>query len=231
MKELGSLIPCVFYDLIGRLIPGFTVIASTYIACVGPTKAAAALDSFLKLGLSGSSVLVVLLLMGLASYVLAMILSGVARWVNLRDWLDWRLARKCQENTEQPGKDPSPVGSGLSVDVSDASKPQPDIDCKYDYIKYLDPVIADRLTKVKSERNSCEKLITGWAALFIANPFFSLCGSTAQRIMAVEGVLILLILAVDQQRQRLERHYRRRVNHFHKFLTDSSAPPRRMRDG
>jgi len=195
--KVVGLVPNVFYDLIARLVPGFVVIASSYVAFVGPSKAMDALKVLLKPGgVSGSSLVVVALLLGVASYLLAMLLSGVSHWVKLK------------ERLSGPDK-ASPTRAEM-----------------YDTVRYSAPHLGASLAKVRAECRGCEKLIVGWALLVVATPFFLIWEYAVVRIMSTEGILVLLILALLQRHRGLDSHLLRGLINCYRLVMGSPAPVR-----
>ena len=227
--EIASLIPNVFYDLIARLIPGFVIMATMYVAYAGPGKTAANLDSFLRTNqMSGASMLVVVLLISVSSYVLAMLLSGVAHWVNLKDRLD-----RSGGSTASTEADSGRTGAERAApsteprareDIARQVETRPDIAQMYDLVSYVAPRIGARLTKVRSECRCCDMLIVGWGLLCIANPLLLFWHSSLLRALGTECALVLLIVAAIQQRRRLYGHFHRGLRNFHEFVTSSREP-------
>jgi len=220
---LASLIPSVFYDLIARLVPGFVIIASTYVAYMGSARAVAGLSSFLRSDwLNGASVILVVLLTGVASYVLAMLLSGIAYCLGLRrDVSGFSAGATGDQVAGQAGgsSDGSPAcGSTPSEVGSDPTEALHDGVAMYDLIRWAAPDVGDRLAKVRAECRLCEALITGWVMLAIASPFLWVFGAPPSHILGTECVLWLCILAASQQRRRLFSHLHRGISNYHRLL-------------
>jgi hypothetical protein len=186
-------VPNAFYDLIARVVPGVTVIASFYVALVGPGEAARDLRSFLSSKhLGASSLLVAAILLTLASYLVAMFLSGVSHCVKLKERLS--------------------TTTNAKTDRAEA----------YDTIRYHAPHLAAALAKVRAECSCCERLLIGWTILGIALPFL-LRGCPPARVAWTEAAVALLVVVFVYQYRRLDSHLLRGLVNNHRLVTTGCA--------
>jgi len=198
--KLAGLIPQVYYDVIARIIPGFAVGVTAYLAYAGPRPALDGLLSFLSaVARSASATLVVVGLVGIASYLLGIMLSGVAHSFGLRQRLDMLAKRGVDAQNQGPAEIAT-----------------------YDRIRWENADVGDRLTKVRAECRMCDTLISGWSILILVNPCFLLVASSLSRVLKVEIALVVLIVAAYSQRRRTYDHWRTALANY-KGLLDSGS--------
>ena len=148
MKELGSWIPQVFYDLIGRAVPGAFLTLLAAVLLIEPPRLAQTADSLLRLPTS------VLVCLGLVvSYMVGIILGALASVLASREWSTKHVQSIIAEvpvNFNAPG-------------ITDGERA-----FLYDFLQFRNPAAGARLAKLRAEQNLCGVLLVGTAVIAIA---------------------------------------------------------------
>lgn len=143
-----NLIPEVYYDLIGRIIPGMLLLLTVIIVILGPVGA---IDLFLGGSVSLNAWLAILFL--LASYVTAIVLANV--WGMASDFVS-RILRVMFRK----GKPPLHANQDNGIDEWAVF---------FYKLRKRAPSEASRLLKLQAEQNMCDVLITGLSLLWLVN--------------------------------------------------------------
>lgn len=162
-------IPRGFHDLIGRVVPGSSIIVSACIVAYGPRQTLSAATRLLAdSGISFGAISAAAVFVLVASYVLAMLLEGLGEAISLKHMLDRFVPWK---------------GNYLL--------------CRTVVAQHF-PQISDRLDKIRAERTLCESLMIGWLLLAVACPFVHYLGSQSVgwSFPSTELVLVPLVVAV-----------------------------------
>jgi len=145
--EIGSWIPQVFYDLIGRLVPGAFLIALSGVLLVDSSSArSVAMFLFKEPGIPLS----VLLITGaLMAYMVGTFLGAIGFAFWNREWTRKRAVAAIR--LELPAGDDPHAGRSFV----------------YDSILIHEPSAGSRLVKLQAERHMCRVLMIGTIMLFI----------------------------------------------------------------
>lgn len=147
---IGTWMPQLFFDVIGRVIPGALCIGSLTLALIGPEQFWNTLHALLDKPSKSYPSLSVFFGAGLVlSYTLAVILWGLWHVLSL-------LVRKSmRENNREPE-------TGIRDEGGDFSM-------KYDFIKLMNPTAGNRITKLKAEIHMAGVLILGFSLSLLIN--------------------------------------------------------------
>jgi hypothetical protein len=156
MEKIGSWIPQVFYDLIGRIIPGCLLLIIACLIFPEPSTLRELFSATTLTTTSGSTTSVstfdistsVLFFAGfVASYMLGALLGGIAEVTNPDVW----KRNKAQLTTKREN----------------------DTSYVYDYIQFQRPDIGARIAKLSAERHMCRVVLVGSIILIIGYPIAS----------------------------------------------------------
>lgn len=139
ISAITEVVPQISYDIIGRIIPGVTVIVSLIVAFAGPTAAFAMLDKWVFRADPPMSGWAALLLVGTA-YVLGVVLDGM-----------WDLPSIVPRLRER--RDREAYRGSLQLDAV-ALRSQP---------------VGARHTKLRAEISQAQALIAGWSVCAVIN--------------------------------------------------------------
>ena len=141
-SQIASLIPQVFYDLIGRIIPGAFLLVIGFLL----VRKADFGDRITQLSSEMQIRYSLLLIMGiLFSYMTGILLGGIGYFIE-------DILRKIKE------------GDSLATKLDNDS-----ISYWYDAIQHYDPAAGARLAKLSAEKNMCRVLIVGYVILIIVS--------------------------------------------------------------
>lgn len=159
--NLGQLIPQIVYDLIARLIPGFTLLLTAYLLWKSRIRELFSINE----GNGVSFFLVALLI--LLSYLIALFIEGL--WCFPRSyWNKSRWGRSSKRRIEKIVIE-SMQGAGCRIlsRIPDV-KELPDTSIAYDILRMKKSDIGANLVKLRAETQLCRSLILGWFLLSIA---------------------------------------------------------------
>jgi hypothetical protein len=187
-SSITEAVPQISYDVIGRLVPGTTVILSLAIVYVGPTRAFTQLNALLTNPNSAISVWALLLLL-LIAYTVSIVLFGI-----------WNLARTLLRRMRSPKKERDPK--------------QPSPALMYDAIRVKSPEAGARLVKLSAERHLAQVLITGWSIAGALNLYLLIRASSMERVLLEIAFAVGIIGAYSFMR-RIEKAYNTNLkNHW-----------------
>lgn len=201
--DIGSLIPQLFYDVIGRIIPGATVLASALILWEGPEKALRHLAKWSD-NPNEANISTILIIMGnlLAAHILASLLGGFwflisrikckrelkgfGKYLNL-----WgkKGEDKIEKRFEIFGKD-YPVPGAMCMMKTASDK----IAYMYDHVLLNCPKAGARIAKLRAEQHMSGVLIIGFLLLILSCYWFPYVKQSG--LLFLVGVEALLIFAV-----------------------------------
>lgn len=198
MEKIGSWIPQVFYDLIGRMIPGCLLLMIACLIFPEPstlreffstttiTTTSGATTSVSDFGISAS----VLFFAGfIASYVLGALLGGIAEVANPHLWK--------REKTQL------------------TNKRENDISYVYDYIHFHRPDIGARIAKLSAERHMCRVIFVGSIFLLLSYPIAAPLPFSNLLFWGIEcGLGIMGFSAICLYRHIVYRSYESMRNHW-----------------
>jgi hypothetical protein len=164
---MWNFIPQLFYDFIGRIVPGAILIVTSVFVIFGPSTAAK-----FVLNLPKDNKLFtfpVFLLFILISYLIGFILSQLWEMavgkllVKKERRIEKECMKECLEEHNQLQKALSKPGLDIDLD----HLPRPFV--MREHIRQVDPSEAARLLKVRAERRLCQVLIIGLFVLLLIN--------------------------------------------------------------
>ncbi|SRR6266545_729740 len=143
--DIGGWIPQIFYDLIGRVVPGAFLLLLCFVLFLDPVSAQAiAVFLFKKPGVPFTAIL----LSGLTvAYVAGTLLGAVGFTIWHREWTTRGLSKL---KVEYPDADKSAT-TGVSL--------------MYDYVLLREPAAGARVVKLRAEQHMCRALIVGMLIL------------------------------------------------------------------
>jgi hypothetical protein len=143
--DIGGWIPQIFYDLIGRVVPGAFLLLLCLLLFLDPASAQAiAVFLFKKPGIPFTAIL----LSGLiVAYVAGALLGAVGFAVWHKEWAT-SLAK-------------------LRIRYPEADKPGTGVALMYDYILLKEPTAGARVVKLRAEQHMCRTLIVGTLIIFL----------------------------------------------------------------
>lgn len=180
MKETASMIPQLFYDLIGRVAPGAAVLLGAALLLINDEKLKSAVDYAVK---APTVPVTILLSTGfLASYLVGALLGGLAFGV-----AEWKLREgelaKIQANPPSPGGN---ILDGIKDDVARDAR----LSYVYDFIVLRDAAAGARLAKLRAEAHMCRVLVAGSILLALGY-----VGENLSRLCSLSVWLVVLVLA------------------------------------
>lgn len=146
--NIASWIPQVFYDLIGRIIPGSILLTLSYVILYEPSidqTKQGFIDSVIFT--QPQSLLVFEFI--LFSYFISTLLGGIWMFVSRKEWRDLPL-KSMEAKAETP------------------DQRYPHVSFLYDAIQYKFPSVGSRLAKLSAERHSARVLTIGLFSLSVA---------------------------------------------------------------
>ncbi len=195
-------IPQLFKDLIGRVVPGATILLA---ACIVRAGHFSAMRSLLTTFKDESSL--ALLLIGLvSSYIVGYTLTqvwGMIFGACFKTKLGRIEMEAKQERLEEQKKLQEALGyKSLSV----APERLPELFVMHDHIRITIPQEANRLSKMQSEIRLCRALIVGIGILCAANLVFFFREPTPARII-VEIVMLAIVMSAWRREKNLHKYY------------------------
>jgi hypothetical protein len=153
---LAQLIPQVFYDFIGRLVPGLALIGT---ACLLWHRDLAAPLAALA-GLVASSSLLALGALLLAAYVASILLEGL--WaLTLASVVEPLHAPRQREAREHALRDFAVLDPGFEREGFEL----PGVPMLYDVVRCKNPVVGANVVKLRAESQLYRTLLLGWLLL------------------------------------------------------------------
>lgn len=143
--NVGSWIPQLFYDVIGRIAPGAALLTLGLAIALGASDFNGAME-YLFADLKASSYLVLIVWL-LASYVIGMLFSAFGF---LFDGAEWKI-----------------VPDSISLELPNGENPEGGASYMYDAVQYYSPSSGLRLAKLSAEVTMGRVLIVGIVLLVI----------------------------------------------------------------
>jgi hypothetical protein len=199
---LGQLIPQVFYDVIGRLVPGLVLIGTCFL--IWRQTVADLLAGVAPFSTPGLAALVI------AAYVLALVLEGgwnlsLGRWTGRLHQRGGRLAAahaKRDFKTMVPDFDPEAFEF-------------PGIPIVYDAVRLRDPAVGSNIVKLRAEVQLCRTLLLGWLlALAGLGIDAALHGARAEKGFIAVALALSIVAIFSLYRERQTRVLWSLYNHW-----------------
>jgi hypothetical protein len=188
---LGQLIPQVFYDVIGRLVPGLVLIGTCFL--IWRQTVAHLLAGVAPFSTPGLAALLI------AAYVLALVLEG--GW----DLLLGRWAGRLHRRRERLAAERSKRDFQMMVPDFDAESYRfPGIPIVYDAVRLKDPVVGSNIVKLRAEVQLCSTLLLGWLLALVGLGFdAALTGGGAEKgfVALALALSIVALFALYRERQ------------------------------
>jgi hypothetical protein len=200
--NFGLVIPQIFYDLIARIVPGMTILTTSYFVYRGSDITTEDIRLALNWFTSNDThIIFVFLSFILVSYILALIIEGLGMFLELRFKIFSRKYSAGEYND---------IIGNVSDDFKTSNILQlpnfsfASIPIMLDFIRMKEPGVGSRLVKLRAESNMCRILILGWSVLLFCN-IFNFQKSSYLTIF----IEILLIVAIGTS-FHLYKHLRER---------------------
>lgn len=213
--DIGSLIPQLFYDVIGRIIPGATLLASTLILFEGPEKALRHLATWSNPPDANISIALVLIGNMLAAHILATLLGGI--WFRVfRIKCDRKLmglgkhlnawGKRGEDNVEQRFNqildDDYPETDNIRKMKSATDR----IAYMYDYVLLHCPKAGARIAKLRAEQHMSGVLMIGFVVLILFCYWFPYIKQSGLLFwIKVEFLLIAAVVSAASLAWHLEK--------------------------
>lgn len=184
--NFGSWIPQLFYDLIGRIIPGTVLMLMSFF--LFPPLLAKVIKSFEVTGLSNT---VFVLIAIVTSYILGVIVGGLAYAIMTKGSPFYILWKWLSKKIKDLNNSDNPLKKANSENETTENK-----SVIYDYILFHSPNVGSNLAKLSAERSLSRVLIIGVSIIVVVyffTPFYEFCGD---RFWTIEGVLLGVIVGL-----------------------------------
>lgn len=198
--NIASWIPQVFYDLIGRIIPGSILLTLSYVILhehsIDQTK-----QGFIDSVIFTQPQCLLLFEVILFSYFISTLLGGIWMFLSRKEWKELDL-----KSIEAKAKTPDQT--------------YPHVSFLYDAIQYKLPSVGSRLAKLSAERHSARVLTIGLSSLSVAYILSHYSSWKTLQFYLIFGALILSAISsyIFNLHISVRSHYLM-VNHWH-FLTE-----------
>jgi amino acid transporter len=206
----GAWVPQLFFDIIGRFVPGLIAIALILIAAYGPESVWEIIKEWLnKPKKDYPSLLPFLGLGAVLSYGLAIVFWGF--------W--YRLCYVKRKFFKEGGVKEFEPETGISM-------PEEDFWYKYDYIKFKDASAGSRITKLKAELHLCGVLILSaicCVILVISKALWSWSIGYYEWFFII--ILFAIIYGIDGARRHFVRRLRFEVENCASLHGCKAKPP------
>lgn len=209
MEKIGNWVPQIFYDLIGRILPGGFLLLAAALIFLGPASTRSLFNSTVTTTTTAgatttettnaipSSVWVLAFLA--AAYILGSLLSGISAAANRDFW------QKPKSNL--------------------TNKKDNDISYVYDYIQFHHPEIGARLAKLSAERTMCRVMLVGSVLLAAAYATAAPAGYTNALFWMTEfGLVFLGVCAVCLHRYLSSRSWELMSNNWRLIHEERKQP-------
>ena len=173
-------IPQLFFDIIGRVIPGALILLAAGVVQSGQIASIKASIATDKGEVAWAGVLVSLLISYFLGFCLTQVWHGtlgrLARERNLKIEAECKAARLAEHNQTQKllGQKPLPF----------APEQLPELFVMHDHLRVALPREASRLLKLRSESRICHCVIIGFSILCVINLVLYVRQSTMDRLLA-----------------------------------------------
>jgi hypothetical protein len=220
MDKVLNWVPQIFYDLIGRIVPGgfllgiacliflkpaqwqliFSTTKTTVLTSTGTSETTTGSTGTSETTTGISASLLVLLVL-VVTYVVGSLLGGLSALADRNFW--------------QKGK----------TDLTDKKK-KIDTSYVYDYIQFHRPDIGSRLAKISAERHMCRVLFVGAVILIISYVFAAPVPYSSGLFWLVESGLVgVAIISLCQNRHLLSRSFELMSNNWGLIHDEKSKAP------
>lgn len=187
MKSV-SIIPQLFYDIIGRIIPGVVLLLCIFMVYYGPENAAKLFTSLV--GKKGEVVEVsfyLFLISGILSYVISNIAQGI-RVIFSKKYKEHNR-EKWKQVLDDLGSDLEKAADNLGLNKKIKVEDIPSTGFIYDYIRLRSPSAGARIAKLRAECHMCSVFVTGMAGIAAWNLVNIIASPTKIEIIMELGFL------------------------------------------
>jgi hypothetical protein len=202
--DIGTLIPQLFYDVIGRIIPGATLLGTSLILFEGPFKALRHLATWSD-DTSNGNISIALIVMGnlLASHILASLLGGIwFRVFRIKCYRELKgfgkylnaWAKKGEDRIEHRFKQAFDDKHPPPGDIGKMSSPTDRIAFMYDYVLLRCPKAGARIAKLRAEQHMSGVLMIGFLVLALICYWFPYIKESVKETGLIPWVVVELLL-------------------------------------
>jgi quercetin dioxygenase-like cupin family protein len=219
MMKIMDFIPQVFYDAIGRIVPGLILLIS--FVAIFPNLFSDVWQEYKVIFLQAPASVA----MGtvIVAYGLAIVVEGIRNDTEkVRRWFDqlqkrpsghaqrleiWKEAWRdfCKAHPSREGMKPPRPEDAVAIDV----------------LRLLDPAVGSRIVKLRAEVALCRTLSTGWSAMLFLYPIYITWAIFAKQelflftIVLTVALLVVGIRTISSRRVTIDsRHIRALYNHW-----------------
>jgi hypothetical protein len=217
MRDTLSLVPQIFYDFLGRVVPGSVLIILLPLAVYGPNAAINTIfseNNITKLPLFWQIVIWLLL-----SYIIGFLLGGFVAKLSkiLFKKKEIEIESRCKTRGIKECKLVHKFFN-LPYKGKDESKDLPEIFVMHDHIRDFAPSEASRLLKLRAEKRIFQILALAGIILVCINTWFSQNNWDLDRIV-MEIVLILTVFISWKRLEKMEEFYNNGVINYWLYHT------------
>jgi len=202
--DFAQFIPQLFYDLIGRLVAGLSLLGTVYLVWQQEIL------SYLiwTPGKDEPSWLFLSLVLLLAAYILALVLEGLWSLI-LQKW----VGKYVDERAKVKARGQALKEFSVVLPTFDCEHYKfPGVPIMYDILRLKDPNVGARLVKLRAEIQLCRTLALGWSiimAFWLAYP-----GTKIGQLPGVLGLLTCVVAVSSEYWSRRVRTYWSMYNHW-----------------
>lgn len=180
---LGQLIPQVFYDAIGRLVPGSVLVGT----CGGlwPGAFSALLHGSALLSIPAGAAWLI------GSYLVALLLEGCWNLV-----LGDRTERLHRRGKLEAKKHALRDFKRLVPEFDSSVFEFPGIPMMYDVVRLVDPIVGANIVKLRAEVQLCRSLLLGWLFILVGLGVDAAMNQTPGEHGVAAGTLIVAVLVM-----------------------------------
>lgn len=199
---MTSLVPQLFYDLLGRVVPGAAVVLAFLVVIAGPTDSLRLLRAeqswIFNFGPVGLFLLVSYLVGFAGGQLWEITLGRVAHRQEAKAEEGFKRTCLLEHNRTQK--------TLRERELAITSEELPRVFVMHDHLRLVSGVDASRLVKLQAEKRLCQVLVLGLGFLSICNAFILLSRRTADEVV-LEGVLIVAVVAYWLRALRFARQF------------------------
>ena len=158
--NLGVMVPLLFYDLIGRVVPGATLAGCASIASLGPQKALQLLSTWSACPKTPIPATIIILGNLLCAYIIGALLGGI--WFRIYR-LGW--SKSGEKRIEKLFRLVTPPKGQVAIERQLETTQK--ISLMYDYVQLRCPKASARIAKLHAEQHMSGVLMIGFLVLAI----------------------------------------------------------------
>lgn len=211
--NIGLLVPQVYYDLIARILPGLTILASSFFIWKGESITAQDIFAVLSWFTSkGSHSIFTLFSFLIISYMLSLILDGLGKCLEHIEILSKKFLKRGYDDIKKEA-----LNDFRKIKPIRLPYEFPGTAIMYDIIRMKKPELGARLVKLRAEFHMCRILILGWFIFLIINLIiiiYNFPNNSYLRPLIEISLLLAIIAAYNTYTHLRERYLWGLCNHW-----------------